>query len=180
LKWREQDAPATFNPARQLPYSQGIFAYTLTTRSSGRATSLNSGVGCASANPKACFSNLKREILMKLAKIALLVVPVLMFSSTKVAAQYLGPGAQAPSQSVAAALSAKDDSLVDISGYIIKQLTHEKYIFSDGKDQVRIEIDRDIFPNHGINEKTRVRIRGEVEKDFLESPEIDVESIDIL
>ncbi|MDR3053999.1 MAG: NirD/YgiW/YdeI family stress tolerance protein [Zoogloeaceae bacterium] len=117
---------------------------------------------------------------MKLAKIALLVVPVLMFSSTKVAAQYLGPGAQAPSQSVAAALSAKDDSLVDISGYIIKQLTHEKYIFSDGKDQVRIEIDRDIFPNHGINEKTRVRIRGEVEKDFLESPEIDVESIDIL
>jgi uncharacterized protein (TIGR00156 family) len=117
---------------------------------------------------------------MKLAKTVLLVVPILMFSSTNVTAQYLGPGAQPPSQSVATALSAKDDSLVDISGYIIKQLTHEKYIFSDGKDQIRIEIDSDVFPSRGINEKTRVRLRGEVEKDFLESPEIDVESIDIL
>ena len=117
---------------------------------------------------------------MKASKTALLAFPVLVLFSINAAAQYTGPGAQAPIQSVAAALSAKDDSPVDISGHIVKQLTTEKYIFSDGKDQIRVEIDSDIFLSPAINEKTRVRIRGEVEKDFMESPEIDVKAVDVL
>ncbi len=117
---------------------------------------------------------------MKAFKITLLAFPLLVLFSINAAAQYTGPGAQAPIQSVAAALSAKDDSPVDISGHIVKQLSTDKYIFSDGRDQIQVEIDSDIFLGTTINEKTQVRIRGEVEKDFMESPEIDVKVMDVL
>lgn len=105
---------------------------------------------------------------------ALLVLP------GAVLAQYTGPGARPLVRSVAAVAAASDDVAVEIDGHIIKQLTSGKFLFSDGKDQVRVEIDENVLPKTAINERTKVRIRGEVEKDFLESPEIDVISIEII
>ena len=46
-------------------------------------------------------------------------------------------------------------------------MPHEKYIFTDGADTIRFEID----------EKTRIEIRGEVKKDFLTPSETDVDII---
>lgn len=40
-----------------------------------------------------------------------------------------------------------------------------------------VEIDSEDFRGLTVDAKTRVRILGEVEKDFLESPEIDVDEI---
>lgn len=96
-------------------------------------------------------------------------------------AQFTGPGATAPHRSVADVLqNAVDDARVDLEGYIMRQVGREKFIFSDGQAEIRIEIDAKHMPAERFDERTRVRIHGEVEKDFLESPEIDVDRVEIL
>ena len=97
---------------------------------------------------------------------------------TAASAQFAGPGATAPYSSVAEVLQhAVDDTRVELEGVIIRQVGKEKYIFTDGKTEIRIEIDEKYMPAVKFDERTRVRIRGEVEKDFLESPEIDVDAV---
>jgi uncharacterized protein (TIGR00156 family) len=56
----------------------------------------------------------------------------------------------------------------------------EKYLFRDSTGEIRIEIDHDVMPNEPFDDKTKVEITGEVEKDFLKSTEIDVKSIRLL
>ena len=100
---------------------------------------------------------------------------------TGVQAQYVGPSTQKTSQSVAEILkNPVDDQYVVLRGYLLKKIGKEKYMFSDGTAEIRVEIDDRDFPSQKINDKTRVEIRGEVEKDYLESPEIDVKSVSIL
>lgn len=114
-------------------------------------------------------------------KTATLVSTALLIAVGSVSAQYVGPGVKPPFTSISEILrSAPDDARADVEGYIIKKVGKEKYLFSDGQDQIRIEIEAEDFPNVKIDEKARVRIRGEVEKDFLESPEIDVDRVDVL
>lgn len=103
------------------------------------------------------------------------------FVSSLALAQYVGPSAVAPYRSVAAVLdNAPDDADVELEGFIVQRLGKEKYLFSDGQRQIRIEIESEDFPTTPVGDKTRVRIRGEVEKDFMQTPEIDVASLTIL
>ena len=106
-------------------------------------------------------------------------LPVLAaFLVSTASAQFVGPGTTAPYKSVAEVLQhAVDDSRVELEGFIIKQVGGEKFIFTDGRTEIRIDIDAKYMPTEKFDEKTRVRIRGEVEKDFLATPEIDVDSI---
>lgn len=95
-------------------------------------------------------------------------------------AQYVGPSTEKTPQSVADILkSPVDDQDVVLRGVLLKKVGKEKYIFSDGTDEIRVEIEAEDFPAQKIDAKTRVEIRGEVEKDFLQSPEIDVKAITI-
>ena len=71
----------------------------------------------------------------------------------------------------------KDDQLAVLNGYIIKKVGNEKYIFKDSTGEIRIEIDKKRMPTQSFDEKTKVEITGEVEKEFLHSVEIDVDSI---
>jgi len=92
-------------------------------------------------------------------------------------AQYVGPSSL-KSTSVAEVLkSGTEDQQVALRGKLLKKIGSEKYEFSDGTGTIRVEIDNKIFPVEPIDEKTQVEIRGEVEKDFMSSPEIDVDSI---
>lgn len=91
-------------------------------------------------------------------------------------AQYTGPSDQKTASSVAEILKKPvDDQKVVLTGVIVRKVSNEKYIFSDGTAEIRVEIDDKIFPPQKIDQNTRVEIHGEVEKDFLESPEIDVD-----
>ena len=97
---------------------------------------------------------------------------------TAASAQFAGPGATAAYNSVAEVLQhAMDDTRVELEGVITRQVGKDKFIFTDGKSEIRIEIDEKHMPAVKFDERTRVRIRGEVEKDFLESPEIDVDAV---
>lgn len=95
-------------------------------------------------------------------------------------AEYIGPSAHKTIGSVAEVLKNPiDDQRVVLRGYLVKQVGKEKYIFSDGTGEIRVEIDAKDFRGLTVDDKTRVEIMGEVEKDFFESPEIDVDVINI-
>ncbi len=99
---------------------------------------------------------------------------------TALQAQNVGPSTQKAPLSVADIVKSPiDDQEVVLRGVLLKKVGKEKYIFSDGTSEIRVEIEAEDFPAQQIDDKARVEIRGEVEKDFLETPEIDVEVISI-
>ena len=79
--------------------------------------------------------------------------------------------------SVKAALSAWDDTWVEIKGKIISQVGHEKYKFSDGKDTIIIEIDDDDWGGLSVGPDELITIYGEVDGNALKANEIDVKRI---
>ena len=70
-----------------------------------------------------------------------------------------------------------EDAPVTLEGYLTKKVAKEKYMFSDGKNEIKVEIDNEDFPTTPVNEKTRVQIRGEVDREILRNPEIDVKHV---
>lgn len=91
-------------------------------------------------------------------------------------AQYTGPSTHHAPATVAEILkNPVDDQDVVLRGHLLRKVGNEKYIFSDGTGEIRVEIEAEDFPPEQIDDKAQVEIHGEVEKDFLESPEIDVE-----
>lgn len=122
---------------------------------------------------------------MKVLHAATLAASALLVAAP-VAAQYVGPSNVQPLPAVkyhsVAEIVKKpvDDVIVELQGKLLRQVGKEKYIFSDGTDEIRVEIDDELLAGKRIDADTTVRIRGEVEKDFLQSPEIDVDQLTIV
>lgn len=96
-------------------------------------------------------------------------------------AQYIGPGTVRPPGSLTELLKAPVDGQgVQLRGRLLQQLNSDKYLFSDGKSQIRVEIKSSVFPKQAIDDQTEIDILGEVEKDFMETPEIDVERVEVV
>lgn len=100
--------------------------------------------------------------------------------STVSHAQYAGSFAQIESSVAEILKNPVDDLRVVLRGYLLKQVGHEKYLFSDGTGQIRVEIDREDFRGVPVNEKSKVELIGEIEKGYLISPEVDVDVIKAL
>ncbi|MFA0084724.1 hypothetical protein BCU70_03165 [Vibrio sp. 10N.286.49.C2] len=66
---------------------------------------------------------------------------------------------------------------VIIDGYLVRQIKGDKFIFSDGKAEIQIELD-DVVLSSPIDNKTKVRIYGEYESGS--TPEIEVDHIQIM
>lgn len=102
-------------------------------------------------------------------------------ASSQALAQYTGPGAQPEVLTVSKVLEAPtDDKDVTLKGKLIKKVGNEKYIFADSTGEIRVDIDAEDFPNVAVDEKTELMIVGEIEKDFMESPEIDVDTLSVV
>lgn len=103
-------------------------------------------------------------------------------------AQFTGPGSPAahtepmgPVKTVDQVFkNSRDDQWVTLTGQVVRQIGRQKYLFRDSTGEIRIEIDGKAMPTEPFNEKTRVEIRGEVEKEFLRSIEIDVKEMKLL
>ena len=50
-----------------------------------------------------------------------------------------------------------------IEGNILRQIQHDKFLFSDGTAEIVVEIDDDVRLNQKINSSTRLRMFGEYE-----------------
>ncbi|WP_058378355.1 YgiW/YdeI family stress tolerance OB fold protein [Pandoraea norimbergensis] len=114
-------------------------------------------------------------------------------SATPAIAQYTGPGAP-PAAAVAVpsvmpsvvsvqqALSAPDDSQAVIEGFIVNRIKHEHYTFRDDAGHtIEIELDdKYLPPGVKIDDKTRVRITGEVDRHRHRPSDIDVKRLEII
>jgi uncharacterized protein (TIGR00156 family) len=77
-----------------------------------------------------------------------------------------GSGRDGHVDTVAEALNMRDDQHVTLRGHIVQQVGGDMYLFSDGHDKIRAEIDHDVWRNAGVkvNDKTLLEISGEIEK----------------
>ena len=64
-----------------------------------------------------------------------------------------------------------------VEGNILRQIQHDKFLFSDGSGEMVIELDDDIRLDQSIDEKTRLRLSGEFEA---WDNEMEVERLEIL
>jgi uncharacterized protein (TIGR00156 family) len=95
-------------------------------------------------------------------------------------ADYRGPRA-APDTNVGQILqNPKDDLDVVLQGRIVRQVRSERYVFTDGTGEIEIKIDDKRFPAEPIDDKIRVEITGEIEKDFRKPAHIDVDAVRVL
>ncbi len=113
---------------------------------------------------------------MKRPYLVLLLAP--LFSTVAFANGYVGPGA-ATVENVAAAHKAADDTPVVLQGHIVQRLKGEKYAFRDDTGTINVEIDDEDWPAVAINEKTRVKLSGEVDRGLMER-EVDVDFVEVL
>jgi uncharacterized protein (TIGR00156 family) len=96
-------------------------------------------------------------------------------------AQYVGPSTVKLPATVAEVLKTPvDDQEVVLRGRIVEKLTKDKYRFVDSSGEIRVEIDLEDFRGQTVSDTTVVEIRGEVEKDFVKSPEIDVKRLTVV
>ncbi|ENW23618.1 MULTISPECIES: NirD/YgiW/YdeI family stress tolerance protein [Acinetobacter] len=77
------------------------------------------------------------------------------------------------------ALGMKDDSNVQLKGYVVKAVGDEKYQFRDSTGSITVEIDDELWQGKPISAKTPVTIIGEVDIDYKPAKrvEIDVEQL---
>ncbi len=82
------------------------------------------------------------------------------------------------STTVAQALEARDDSMVQITGNITHFLGDDMYTFSDGSHNIAIDVDSDKWMGVSVTPKDKVTIMGEVDKDWSEV-KIDVDRVQL-
>ena len=63
---------------------------------------------------------------------------------------------------------------------LVQQVKHEKYIFRDVSGEMLVEIDDEVFLGQRVDPKTKIRIKGELELDFMEKDKVDVYSLTII
>lgn len=72
-----------------------------------------------------------------------------------------------------------DDAWVALEGHITKQISHEHYEFRDDSGTVVVEIDDKYWAGQRVTPQDKVRLEGEVDKDW-NSFSIDVKRVRVL
>ncbi|QCT22306.1 YgiW/YdeI family stress tolerance OB fold protein [Jejubacter calystegiae] len=94
--------------------------------------------------------------------------------STQRQGGFVGPNVS--NTTVEKAKGLRDDSWVVLEGSIVRKVGKELYEFRDASGSVNVDIDDDIWGGLTVTPKDKVRIEGEVDKDW-NSVEIDVKRI---
>ena len=108
---------------------------------------------------------------------ALLVFGLLLGFSQEAASQFVSDSSSV--QTVAAVKEMKDNSWFTLEGHIVEQVRKERYVFRDQSGEIEVEIDDEKWKGRKVDPGTRIRISGEVEKDFLSSMEVEVKRIEL-
>jgi uncharacterized protein (TIGR00156 family) len=87
--------------------------------------------------------------------------------------------AQAVPTTVKHALTLKDDSPVQLKGYVVKAIGDEKYQFRDSTGTITVDIDDELWKGKPVSARTPVTITGEVDIDYKPAKrvEIDVDAV---
>lgn len=120
---------------------------------------------------------------MKTSKVLAVAVLGITFALVSNAIAQNAGGFQGPGiadSTVAEALKLPDDTPVVLKGKIEKSLGNEKYQFNDGSATIVVEIDNDEWRGLTVKPENTVEIRGEIDKEMLATPEIDVNMITLI
>lgn len=106
-----------------------------------------------------------------------------MFGHTR--AQYTGPSSTDRIYTVKeikenASQLDKSDELVRVRGFIVKQINKDTFQFQDKTGTIKIELKKKYMPAEPFDEKTELILTGEVDYDFLEGTEIEVEEVEFV
>ena len=104
---------------------------------------------------------------------------LLLTITTTVSAEFVGPGATTDVVTVKSIANMKDDVDVTLEGNIIKKTGSEHYIFKDPTGEIEVEIEDENFKGIKVTPQTKVKIRGEVDKEW-RSRTIDVDSVELV
>ena len=118
--------------------------------------------------------------MKQLAKTTVMTLLLGSLSGFAIANTAVNQQAIAPTQTtVKHALSLKDDTPVQLKGFVVKALGDEKYQFQDSTGSITVDIDDELWHGQPISAKTPVTITGEVDIDYRPAKrvEIDVDSI---
>jgi len=91
------------------------------------------------------------------------------------------PAMQTKAQNVVATAAEvktlRDDAKVVLRGNILRKLGDEKYAFRDQSGEIVLEIDDDLWRGQTVTAQDTVEIRGEVDRDWGNSIEVEADSI---
>ena len=94
---------------------------------------------------------------------------------------FQGPSASYAVNTVAEALSSRDDTPCVVEGALISQgAKHEHYVFQDSTGTITVEIDDKIFMGRTVTPKNRVRLYGEVDTKFARKAQIEVDRLEVI
>lgn len=119
--------------------------------------------------------------MLKKIATTLIVASGILCAAGTASAQYVGPSQATSYNNVADVLkNPVDDVYVTLRGKLVSRLSHDKYQFSDGTGTITAEIDDKYFAGQRVDANTQVEIWGEIDKDLMRAPEIDVKRITII
>ena len=116
---------------------------------------------------------------MKFTMKAVLMAGLMATASITMANDSINTQALHQNVTVKQALSLKDDSKVQLKGYVVKSIGDEKYQFRDNTGSINVEIDDELWQGKPISAKTPVTIIGELDIDYKPAKrvEIDVDEV---
>ncbi|MGL5238942.1 MAG: NirD/YgiW/YdeI family stress tolerance protein [Plesiomonas shigelloides] len=74
----------------------------------------------------------------------------------------------------------QDDTPVVLIGRITGAIGGEHYAFKDSTGEITVEIDHEDWRGVNVSPQNKVKIYGEVDKDFAQNPKIDVKRVEII
>src|SRR5690554_6845100 len=106
----------------------------------------------------------------------------LLFASQFTYAQYTVPGSVTNNTMTvkqinenASALD-KSEKIIQIKGYVIRQINEDTYIFKDNTGELTVDINPDELPSAPFDEHTEVIIIGEIDYNVLDGIEFEADA----
>jgi uncharacterized protein (TIGR00156 family) len=90
---------------------------------------------------------------------------------------FVGPATPPAATTVVDTRILPDDAKVVLRGHIVRALGDEKYLFRDETGEISVEIDDDLWRGQRVEPKDAVEIRGEVDRDWAISVEIEADTL---
>ena len=87
-------------------------------------------------------------------------------------------GEQGQQLTVKQALSAKDNSMITLVGNITQQIDGDEYVFTDGTDQIKLEIKKRVWNGLNVGPQDKIRVYGKLDNEPFEKPELEVISVE--
>ena len=87
-------------------------------------------------------------------------------------------GFQGQQLTVKQALSGQDGSVISLVGNITQQINNDEYLFTDGADQIQVEIKNRAWRGLNVGPQDKIRISGKLDNDNFQRPEVEVFSVE--